>query len=668
MNDQHSSKVANMKRHQTETEHQLLVTVDTTISSTTTTTSTSTPDSDLSQAQTDTQSPNSEPRHRRTPSNSKKHSNRSQSNTRQVIRTNIPSKHTSHVSHGRRRRAKFVFGDHDAEEDEMVNQENLQQQQQQQQQQQHREIDLNTAVTNPALQRQGQSEGPPTKQKRPENQDYGHGPNLETIPNSHQRNHPRRIGETSSMEEEDNNSNSSDSSNNNCTIKSIDKPTMTETNSKIELDDSDSNGSKRRLLENAFALQQESQINKDAHTLDRSQDLRDGKGMASQLDLVNVNDNINDDINQLPEITTSIKKSSTAPVHHDEPSKRLFRLLQPSRSTTSLTSITKTISQPVLWATPPESTDSLADDRRCDEGSDSSASISALSATLRSDQAAAITPVVDLVTNFLNPNRSRSRSYTNLSGSNRTHLFNSNLQQRQPPNLGSSGGSIFSPPRANDSTNSYLVSRFLPVSPSHTSIDSSVPKLSASPSSTLSQTFSSSSANALPNKERRRLPAGLVMTSATQSDECDQNVSRSQSMPTTPTTPSRPTTPNSMSSFYSSAEGRPIYDSPESGNQCSSPWNPEESMSRTQQKLMLQKASSLDDMDEQEIARRRKYLREMDRTQKEFRCVNLYADPLLDSLLRCQARYQQEQKLAETQSQAQKDSGTKLALSISTLS
>ncbi|KAK3842172.1 MAG: hypothetical protein J3R72DRAFT_443863 [Linnemannia gamsii] len=154
---------------------------------------------------------------------------------------------------------------------------------------------------------------------------------------------------------------------------------------------------------------------------------------------------------------------------------------------------------------------------------------------------------------------------------------------------------------------------------------------------------------------RRRLPASLRMTSS-DVDVTTGNMSTNAPNATTSTTASTtPPSPGAVST-YSSAEGpglgpantntgSSIY-STSSVTPTASPWNPVEAMSRTQQKLNLQRDSSHDDLDEQEMTRREKMLREMERIQREYKCIRMTADPVLESMTRCLAvqKLQQQQR------------------------
>ena len=65
------------------------------------------------------------------------------------------------------------------------------------------------------------------------------------------------------------------------------------------------------------------------------------------------------------------------------------------------------------------------------------------------------------------------------------------------------------------------------------------------------------------------------------------------------------------------------------------PWTPTESQSRTQQKLLLQREISNDDLDESSRAIREKVRTVTDRIQREYRSVRMTLNPAAESWKRC---------------------------------
>ncbi|KAI8354806.1 hypothetical protein B0O80DRAFT_449757 [Mortierella sp. GBAus27b] len=153
-----------------------------------------------------------------------------------------------------------------------------------------------------------------------------------------------------------------------------------------------------------------------------------------------------------------------------------------------------------------------------------------------------------------------------------------------------------------------------------------------------------------PHIQRRRLPPGLRMTSAIEDAAEPEHPPRHGQWQGYDTPAEIPTTPMSIKSFTSSMSAA----SSSCAEGCSSAFgNAHESISRTQQKLMLQRASSQEDMDEDEMSHRSKTLRDMERIQRDYRCVRMFSNPLLDSLARCQAKLDQEKKEREQEHEQQ---------------
>ncbi|CAO3564762.1 unnamed protein product [Mortierella alpina] len=350
-------------------------------------------------------------------------------------------------------------------------------------------------------------------------------------------------------------------------------------------------------------------------------------------------------------------------------SKRLSRLLNPSLSATSLPSLTKVTPHPVLTVVSPSSAEE-------DDYGPASAGSSFSSSRLKEKQRAFVSPAQEMVSQFLNPStasmHARSRSHMNLRGSYSSWAAGSGMpsgssNQAGPHHIrrGSSAsaaadhlssslhsptprprsihGLMTSPPRSAKDGAMFLISRFLPPSPSHAPpLSSSAPKITARPQSPSSERPSQAAPSSV---RQRRLPASLRMTSSTAFETELSHEGQSNSL-----------TPTSPMSDYSSNEG-PVSGSGQSQGPTSAfspplasssftsgPWIPEESMSRTQQKLLLQRASSHDNLDQEEMTRRGKMQREMERIQREYRGIRVTYDPILESLTRCYARRERELK------------------------
>ncbi|KAF9129527.1 hypothetical protein BG015_004138, partial [Linnemannia schmuckeri] len=64
-------------------------------------------------------------------------------------------------------------------------------------------------------------------------------------------------------------------------------------------------------------------------------------------------------------------------------------------------------------------------------------------------------------------------------------------------------------------------------------------------------------------------------------------------------------------------------------------------------KLNLQRESVHEDLDEQEMSRRDRVHKEMERIQREYKCIRMISDPVLESMSRCFALQRQQQEGGE---------------------
>ncbi|KAF9931119.1 hypothetical protein FBU30_010739 [Linnemannia zychae] len=364
----------------------------------------------------------------------------------------------------------------------------------------------------------------------------------------------------------------------------------------------------------------------------------------------------------------------TPPQHHHYG--YLTRLLSPSPSTKSLTSLTKVTSDPVkAFATPHPMNNNQVDHSTSYSRSNYDKDALPVQQDYPNQQStiSSVSSAVDLVSKLHNSSTlGRSRSHSSLhsmftaaisgspSDSAMTHhrghhlrhgsgasvKFNSDASSRY--NL----GFMTSSPRESDA-NPYLISRFItPTSQYQEALSTSVTKQQQQQQQQAGSSIGRHPTGG-PVATRRRLPASLRMTTDVKPSVPPMH--DASSVVSTSTTPSFSNSP--VSSTTSSPGNSPIQiHTPQHGNSTSSalsahgttsilhstaissPWNPAESMSRTQLKLLLQRDSSHDDMDEQDMARRDKMHKEMERIQREYKCVCMYSDPVMESLTRCLAR------------------------------
>ncbi|KAG0356436.1 hypothetical protein BGZ54_000732, partial [Gamsiella multidivaricata] len=370
---------------------------------------------------------------------------------------------------------------------------------------------------------------------------------------------------------------------------------------------------------------------------------------------------------------------SPASAHH-QPSKRLSRLLSPTPATAPIPSITRTTSHPVLTVLRPSQSHS-SDPGSVDDGNSPNSRSNgdngdhvedAYTPGVSSTQGdrphqTTTSPVQELVSKVLasyavtrttSGTSARSNSQNNLqhyalgrhharqplvssspASTRSTRSLSAFIHHQHSPirrtmSAGTSSGVL--PPGVSRHPNDlggggegqFLVSKFLNVTPSSLSFYSASPSSSAPKSAPLSssEAFRPASAsgsgsgsgsglgvgtgaegsNTLQPYHRRRVPVSLRMTSTT-----FDNLTGTGTDTDAEDTDTTPTIPMCITSG-TSAQDNAI--SPKS------PWNPVESISRTQQKLLLQRASSQDDINEEEMSRRGKFLRELERIQRECRC------------------------------------------------
>ncbi|KAF9196955.1 hypothetical protein BGZ50_004542 [Haplosporangium sp. Z 11] len=375
---------------------------------------------------------------------------------------------------------------------------------------------------------------------------------------------------------------------------------------------------------------------------------------------------------------TSDQSSPITPPQH-QTSQRLSRLLNPSLSNTSLPSLCKINPHSVLTVASRDSHYDQAD-------YDASSALSAQLKEQREQRLQSSSSAITFVTQFLNSPTmlgARSHSDSNLTetaatagalssrySSRRSHLLrngsNNSVTSVQSSPSYSNGHDRLQRPRSQHSMTTspprmsngepFVISRFLTPTANSGSPSTSAPKATRFGSST---SLSSASLAPPPPSSlwNRRLPASLRMTSTSFDSDSDRRQQQYGSPEALLATQSLAST--SPSSDYSSPDGASV-DRPDvavvslTGSTNSAltakapnPWNSVESMSRTQQKLNLQRASSQDDVSEEDLVRRGRILREVDRIQREYRCIRMTTNPMMESLWRCLQR----QENAQTQAQ-----------------
>ncbi|KAF9123389.1 hypothetical protein BGX30_001480 [Mortierella sp. GBA39] len=291
-------------------------------------------------------------------------------------------------------------------------------------------------------------------------------------------------------------------------------------------------------------------------------------------------------------------------------SKRMSMLLDPSSSTTTLPSLTKVTPHTVM-AIPPKQGAVAGDaspstvsseSSRAQGGQSASGKLSASSPTLQPS------PAVELVSKFLTGTNTATSS---------SHAANED--DHHHPQTGSPGQIRRSPKSLHDKSNATspqqrtgYTSKFYPVSPSQPQLSSSAPK-----STTTSKNL---------------IPPTIVTTSSS-----DENLPDMSSATPTPASATGQTTGPFLTGLGSAATASAIAAAAVAQSNMAGGGSKTGTLSRTQQKLWLQR-ENLQDVDEDEMARRGRMQKEMDRIQREYKCVRTTLDPSMESLLRCLAR------------------------------
>ncbi|KAF9933181.1 hypothetical protein FBU30_006347 [Linnemannia zychae] len=289
-------------------------------------------------------------------------------------------------------------------------------------------------------------------------------------------------------------------------------------------------------------------------------------------------------------------------------SKRLSMLLDPSFSTATLPSLTKVTTHTVM-AIPPKQGAVVGDTSPTTISSESSRAHGNQSGKLSgSSPTLQPSPAVELVSKFLTSGTTATTSISHASNDDDHH-----------PQTGSPGHIRRSPKSVHDKSNATspqqrtgYTSKFYPVSPSQPQLSSSAPK-----STTTSKNL---------------IPPTIVTTSTS-----DENLPDMASAAPTPASATGPTTGPFSAGLNSAATASAIAAAAVAQSNMAGGGSRAGTLSRTQQKLWLQR-ENLQDVDEDEMARRGRMQKEMDRIQREYKCVRMTLDPSMESLLRCLAR------------------------------
>jgi len=288
-------------------------------------------------------------------------------------------------------------------------------------------------------------------------------------------------------------------------------------------------------------------------------------------------------------------------------SKRIPSLLNRSVSSTSIPAVTKVTAQNVLAVNPVGgSTTTTPSSSMTDNSAHPGSKLP--SPTISSPASVQGPTAQEMVSKFLHAKASSSSSggpsQQNFHTRSRSHSNLRSVQESTSPTSPNHRQSPSNVPRSaatspHQRTNTGYTSKFYPASPSRAQLSSSAPK-----SSTLN-------IGTNPNTNTM-IPQGLTMMSAEDPVASESPYYNGLPVP---------------SAIAAAAEAQ----SNLAGESKSA------KLSRTQQKLWLQR-DNLQDVDEDEMARRGKILKDMDRVHREYKCVRMTLDPSLESLARCLAR------------------------------
>ncbi|KAF9437453.1 hypothetical protein BGZ76_000659 [Entomortierella beljakovae] len=315
----------------------------------------------------------------------------------------------------------------------------------------------------------------------------------------------------------------------------------------------------------------------------------------------------------------NLSESSSRPKHRalaktSPPPKRMSMLLDPRGSTTSLPSLTKVTTHTVMAINPMQTAVAGTSSPLATTTSTTTTTTTAVASEnansrspghkISSPTTSQSSPAVELVSKFLS-----SGGATMVSGQE----DDNNQLNGSPTNRRNLKGGYDRSNATSPQHRTGFTSKFYPVSPSHPQLSSSAPK----------STIVSSS--------NHLSPPTIVTTSSS-----DEQLQISE------------TGAAAMTSAFSNASAiaaAAVAQSNLAGNGSKTG-----TLSRTQQKLWLQRENT-QDVDEDEMVRRGRTQKEMDRINREYKCVRSTLDPSVESILRCLARsgksplqFQQQQK------------------------
>ncbi|KAG0266636.1 hypothetical protein BG011_001483 [Mortierella polycephala] len=299
-------------------------------------------------------------------------------------------------------------------------------------------------------------------------------------------------------------------------------------------------------------------------------------------------------IHESQNLTGSHKPRRRALSRNSQISKRMSMLLDPSTSTTSHPSLTKVTTHTVMAINPKQIAVVGTDPSSSSTGA---AEVSHTQGLKASSPTLQPSPAVELVSKFLTMGGAGTSTGHAAAEDEHSHSANgSPSSHRRSPRGGYDKSNATSPQQRAGYT-----SKFYPASPSQPQLSSSAPK-----ASTMSNHL---------------IPPTIVTTSI--GDEHLPDIGAS-------------TAPYSSIGLAPAATGSAIAAAAVAQSNLVN-GSKTGTLSRTQQKLWLQR-ENLQDVDEDEMARRGRLQKEIDRINREYKCVRMTLDPSVESILRCMAR------------------------------
>ncbi|KAF9185493.1 hypothetical protein BGZ51_006605 [Haplosporangium sp. Z 767] len=317
-------------------------------------------------------------------------------------------------------------------------------------------------------------------------------------------------------------------------------------------------------------------------------------------------------IHESQNLAGSLKPRHRALSRGSQKSKRMSMLLDPSTSTTSHPSLTKVTTHTVMAINPKQVAVVGTDPSSSSTGP---AEVSHTQGLKTSSPTLQPSPAVELVSKFLNMGGAGTSTGHAAAEDEHPHSANGSPGSHRRSHRGGYDKSNATSPQQR----AGYTSKFYPASPSQPQLSSSAPKIST--------------------MSNHLIPPTIVTTSI--ADEHLPDISATMA-------------PHSSTGLVPAATGSAIAAAAVAQSSNGSKTG---TLSRTQQKLWLQR-ENLQDVDEDEMARRGRLQKEIDRINREYKCVRMTLDPSVESILRCLTRSGKSPLQLQQQHQQQQQSSS----------